>query len=178
TLSRYWQTVRWLRPGQVYGRLWFRLHRPRPDLKPAPALRPGAGTWIGCARTASMTGPDTFRFLSVERRIAAESDWNRPDWAKLGGANAVPARAARDPSLGQPPVGQCQGAGIRRDVLRRRRGRGLARQGAGAGEARARGADPARRGTLRAQPDVSRDRAGGRARSAALGARLPGAVHR
>jgi len=72
TLSRYWHTVRWLRPGQVYGQLWFRLHRPRPDLKPAPALRPGTGTWTGCARTASMTGPDTFRFLNVERCIAAE----------------------------------------------------------------------------------------------------------
>src|SRR5439155_49808 len=80
--------VRWLRPGQVYGRLRFRLHRPRPDLKPAPALRPGTGTWTGCARTASMTGPDTFRFLNVERCIAAESDWNRPDWPKLWLYNA------------------------------------------------------------------------------------------
>ena len=88
TLSRYWQTARWLRPGQVYGRLWFRLHRPRPDLRPAPVLRPARGTWTGCARTASMTGPDSFRFLSVERRIAAESDWSRPDWAKLWLYNA------------------------------------------------------------------------------------------
>ena len=88
TLSRYWHTVRWLRPGQVYGRLWFRLHRPRPDLKPAPALRPGRGTWTGCARTASMTGPDTFRFLNVERRIAVESDWSRPDWPRLWLYNA------------------------------------------------------------------------------------------
>ena len=88
TLSRYWHTVRWLRPGQVYARLWFRLHRPRPDLKPAPALRPGTGTWTGCARTALMTGPESFRFLNVERRMAAESDWNRPDWPKLWLYNA------------------------------------------------------------------------------------------
>src|SRR5256886_8988472 len=88
TLSRYWHTVRWLRPGQVYGRLWFRLHRLTPALKPQPALRPGTATWTGCARTASMTGPESFRFLNVERRIAAESDWNRPDWPKLWLYNA------------------------------------------------------------------------------------------
>jgi uncharacterized heparinase superfamily protein len=88
TLSRYWQTVRWLRPVQVYGRLWFRLRRPRPDLRPAPVLRPGGGTWTSCARAASMTGPDSFRFLNVERRIAAESDWSRPDWPKLWLYNA------------------------------------------------------------------------------------------
>jgi len=59
TFSRYWQTVRWLRPGQVYGRLWFRLH-----------------------------GRDSFTFLNVERCIAAEWDWNRPDWPKLWLYNA------------------------------------------------------------------------------------------
>src|ERR1700683_605672 len=88
TLPRYWQTVRWLRPVQVYGRLWSRLHRPRPDPRPAPPLRPHTGAWIRCARTASMTGPDSFRFLNVERRIAAPSDWSRRDWPKLWLYNA------------------------------------------------------------------------------------------
>ena len=87
-LSRYWQTVRWLRPVQVYGRLWFRLHRPRPDLRPAPALRRDKGTWTRCARAVSMTGPNSFRFLNVERCIASDSDWNRPDWPKLWLYNA------------------------------------------------------------------------------------------
>ncbi len=35
-----------------------------------------------------MTGPDSFRFLNVERRIAAASDWSRPDWPKLWLYNA------------------------------------------------------------------------------------------
>jgi uncharacterized heparinase superfamily protein len=87
-LARYWQTVRWLRPVQVYGRLWLRLRRPRPDLRAAPPLRPHTAAWIRCARTASMTGPDSFRFLNVERRIAAASDWSRPDWPKLWLYNA------------------------------------------------------------------------------------------
>ena len=40
---RYWHTIRYLKPVQIYGRLWFRLRRPTPDLQPAPALRPAAG---------------------------------------------------------------------------------------------------------------------------------------
>ena len=88
TLSRYWQTLRWLRPVQVYGRLWFRLHRPRPDLRPAPALRAAMGTWSGCARAASMKGPERFRFLNVERCIVGPSDWNRANWSKLWLYNA------------------------------------------------------------------------------------------
>ena len=88
TLSRYWQTVRWLRPVQVYGRLWFRLHRARPDLRPAPTLRWNTRTWTPCARAVSMMGPDSFRFLNVERCIASDSDWNRPEWPKLWLYNA------------------------------------------------------------------------------------------
>lgn len=88
TLSRYWNTVRWLRPVQIYGRVWFRLHRPIPDLRPAPALRPRAGARIHCARAASMTGSESFRFLNVEHRIATASDWNRADWPKLWLYNA------------------------------------------------------------------------------------------
>ena len=80
---RYWHTLRHLKPAQIYGRLWFRLHRPRPDLRPAPALRPAEGGWMRCARQSSMPGPATFRFLSVTREASAADDWNRTDWPKL-----------------------------------------------------------------------------------------------
>lgn len=106
-LSRYWHTIRYLKPVQTYGRLWFRLRRPAPDLRPAPVLRPVADGWIPCARKPSMivdatVGPTSvgrcasgglksalqpapigFRFLSVERKLSSASDWNRPDWPKL-----------------------------------------------------------------------------------------------
>lgn len=86
---RLWHTLRWLRPVQFYGRLWFRLHRPRPDLRPAPVLRqlPVRG-WTACARPASMTGPDTLRLLSVERRLTDAGDWNHADWPRLWLYNA------------------------------------------------------------------------------------------
>ena len=35
-----------------------------------------------------MTGPDSFRFLNVERRISAAIDWNRADWSRLWLYNA------------------------------------------------------------------------------------------
>ncbi len=82
-LARLWHTVRWLRPVQLWGRLWFRLYRPRPDLRTAPPVRAFAGRWLACMRVESMTGPTSFRFLSVERSVAAADDWNRSDWPKL-----------------------------------------------------------------------------------------------
>lgn len=79
----YWHTLRHLKPVQFYGRLWFRLYRPRPDLRPPPPVRPVAEAWNPCARAASMTGPARFRFLSVTREAPAAADWNRADWPKL-----------------------------------------------------------------------------------------------
>jgi uncharacterized heparinase superfamily protein len=80
---RYWHTLRHLKPVQIYGRLWFRLHRPSPDLRPAPAVRPTERGLVRCVRQPSMSGPATFRFLSVEREASAAADWNRPGWPKL-----------------------------------------------------------------------------------------------
>lgn len=79
----YWHTLRYLKPVQIYGRLWFRLRRPAPDLRPAPALRPAAGGWIRCTRHVSMLDESVFHFLSVTREAAAAPDWNRADWSKL-----------------------------------------------------------------------------------------------
>lgn len=89
TLGRYWHTLRWLRPVQFYGRAWFRLHRPRPDLRPAPSLRMFERTgWERCPRESSMLGPDTFRFIGIEHRLADATDWNRADCPKLWLYNA------------------------------------------------------------------------------------------
>ena len=79
----YWHTLRWLKPVQLWGRAWFRLHRPRPDTRPAPPLRPARGAWLACRRAPSMTGPARFRFLSVEHELAAPADWDRADWPRL-----------------------------------------------------------------------------------------------
>ncbi len=82
-MSLYWHTLRWMKPVQVWGRAWFRWHQPRPDARPAPPLRQPKGSWLQCARAASMSGPACFRFLSVERDLVAPDDWNRSDWPRL-----------------------------------------------------------------------------------------------
>ena len=87
-LGLYWHTLRHLRPVQVYGRLWFRFAKPRPDLRTAPAIRISAKDWNSCARAPNMTGPDRFRFLDVEHTLASAEDWNNRNWPKLWRYNA------------------------------------------------------------------------------------------
>jgi uncharacterized heparinase superfamily protein len=80
---RLWRTLRHLKPVQVYGRVWFRLARPKPDLRPAPAVRPTMGAWAEPARReASMVSPTQLRFLSEERDLDAHG-WDDKEIAKL-----------------------------------------------------------------------------------------------
>ena len=80
---RYWNTVRYLRPVQIYGRVWFRLYRPRPDLRPAPPTRPPGGEWARPAeRAPSFDPPGRFTFLNLTHEIAS-TGWDDPGHAKL-----------------------------------------------------------------------------------------------
>lgn len=82
-LPRLLRTIRHLRPVQVYGRLWFRMTRPLPNLAAAPDVRHRATIWQPPARRApSMTGPGAFRFLNEEGTLAAHG-WDDPAKAKL-----------------------------------------------------------------------------------------------
>jgi uncharacterized heparinase superfamily protein len=76
SLARYIYTVRYLRPSQVVARAWFRLHRPRPDLRLAPSPRLMSGRYAApVAPVPTLVGPDVFRFLNIERRCRAAGDW-------------------------------------------------------------------------------------------------------
>jgi uncharacterized heparinase superfamily protein len=84
SLGRYYHTLRHLRPVQFYGRITHRLHRPRPDPRPAPAIRAKACDWrLAPMRPASMSGPQQFTFLNVTRDLAAAAAWNDPATDKL-----------------------------------------------------------------------------------------------
>ena len=82
-LGRLWRTVRWLRPEQLWGRVRFRLQRPRPDGRPAPARRATAGAWaVPAAREPSLVGPTRMRFLAEPRELD-EVGWDDPAVALL-----------------------------------------------------------------------------------------------
>lgn len=82
-IGRLWRTVRHLRPVQVYGRIWYRLARPRPDLSNAPALRKPTGSWqVPARRAPSLIAPEYFWFLN-EAGSLAELGWDNPAKAKL-----------------------------------------------------------------------------------------------
>ena len=83
-LALYFHTIRYLRPRQIAARMWFRAHRPAPDLRTAPATRSAVGPYREPISPApSLLGPDRFRFLNTERRCAVASDWCPADAAKL-----------------------------------------------------------------------------------------------
>ncbi|MGE5466099.1 MAG: heparinase II/III family protein [Ignavibacteria bacterium] len=80
----YFDTLRHLKPVQVWGRMAFRVRRPSPDLRPAPPRRAPTGRWTAPAeRLPSMTAPHRFRFLNEDHEVAAAADWNDPALAKL-----------------------------------------------------------------------------------------------
>ena len=67
---KYWHTLRYLKQEQIFGRLKYRLMRPKPDFAPAPALRIAKGLWVKPAnRKPSLTGPGTFRFLNLNGEL-------------------------------------------------------------------------------------------------------------
>lgn len=82
-LLTYWHTLRYLKPVQLYGRLWFRLHKPRLNLAAAPDVRPVSDAWCAPARRCqSMSPPLQFRFLNEEHSLA-DIGWDSPHIEKL-----------------------------------------------------------------------------------------------
>lgn len=83
-LSRYFYTLRHLRPIQIYGRLWHRLNPALPDARLPPSLRQLPGSWLDDVdRPVSMLGVDTFQFLNVIGSVGCAKGWNDAEKAKL-----------------------------------------------------------------------------------------------
>jgi uncharacterized heparinase superfamily protein len=83
-LALYFHTVRHLRPIQVFARLRRRLYQPRPNLRPAPARRPQLAPYCEpIAPAPSLSAPDTFHLLNVERRCTSDADWHPADASAL-----------------------------------------------------------------------------------------------
>jgi len=71
--SRYWHTIKYLRPRQILGRLWFHAYQPAAERGPAPPRRAASRLWRPTEwREPSVAGPDSVTFLNVTGRV----DWN------------------------------------------------------------------------------------------------------
>ena len=83
-ILRYWQTLRHLKPVQIYGRLWFRLHTPKINFDEAPGLRAVGRAWIEpTAKHQTQFGEMTFRFLNQDQTLSGSDAWNNAACDKL-----------------------------------------------------------------------------------------------
>jgi uncharacterized heparinase superfamily protein len=83
-LVLFWNTVKYLKPVQIYGRIWHHFYRPRVPSLPAPSIRLPDRTLIPpIEKKKSLISPTRFRFLNREHDIANASDWNAPAIDKL-----------------------------------------------------------------------------------------------
>lgn len=83
--ARYWHTLRYLKPVQIYGRVWFRLYRPHLArlMRYAPMRLP-LGPWqIPAGREVSMIGGSAFRFLNRTHSLPTVGGWNNAALEKL-----------------------------------------------------------------------------------------------
>lgn len=87
-LNLYWNTLRYLKPVQVFGRIRFQLAQPKADNSPAPALRQARRPVRVPWRQASITGPCQLQFLGETGGIGNASDWRDPARSALWLYNA------------------------------------------------------------------------------------------
>ncbi len=84
SLLHYIHTIRYLKPIQVYGRIWHRLPRFAVESGAAPGRRPVTAAWQPpVAKSPSMRAANRFRFLNEEHTIVTPAHWNQPHIEKL-----------------------------------------------------------------------------------------------
>ncbi len=84
TIAKYFHTVRYLRPPQVYGRVLRHFLVRRPSLGPSPPLRVISGRWLlPPTRSQSLFSERTVRLLNREHEVTSSLDWNHPEREKL-----------------------------------------------------------------------------------------------
>ncbi len=81
----YWNTIRYLKPIQIYRRFWFRYYLPSLNLLlPQVQIAPRKGIWQSpIPRIQSLTQENTLRFLNLSYRLSDSADWNNPRLPKL-----------------------------------------------------------------------------------------------
>lgn len=79
TIDRYFQTLRHLRAIQIWGRVRFRLIKPRPDISPVPSLRSIKKKWQSPSQCEpSLVASRRFNFLNKIEDIDVIG-WDNPN---------------------------------------------------------------------------------------------------
>ena len=75
-ISRYFHTIRYLKPKQIYRRIWFHLIKPSIDESPAPKLRVLKNEFcLPVQKKASLLDKNTFHFLDKSESLS-KVGWN------------------------------------------------------------------------------------------------------
>jgi uncharacterized heparinase superfamily protein len=75
-ISRYFHTIRYLKPKQIYRRIWFNLIKPSIDESPAPKLRVLENEFcLPVQKKASLLDKNTFHFLDKSESLS-KVGWN------------------------------------------------------------------------------------------------------
>lgn len=83
TLSRYWHTIRYLRPVQIFNRVLRKLPRLKPAIRGGPSLNPVMNSWVEpAASEPSLVGRGEFLFLG-ERGSLKELGWEGAERGRL-----------------------------------------------------------------------------------------------
>ena len=79
----YWNTLRYLKASQIYGRVVFWLRSPKVDLRTAPKLNEHGAWVLPASRRSSMLTPTKFSFLNQEGELLSKEDWCSESVPKL-----------------------------------------------------------------------------------------------
>ncbi len=81
---KYINTIRYLRPVQIYGRIKYKYYKPAIKLSTSPCLRYVSDNWqTPSFRQQSLHGSFRFRFLNEEHSLHNADDWDNVQHSKL-----------------------------------------------------------------------------------------------
>ncbi len=84
SVFRLLRTVSYLKPQQIYGRVYFRLARRSLARGNIPQRRQAQGPWVApVGKPVAMPSPTRVRFLGEDGEIATPAQWNDPAREKL-----------------------------------------------------------------------------------------------
>jgi uncharacterized heparinase superfamily protein len=83
-ITQLYNTIRFLKPVQLYGRVLFRTRRPRPELGPPPHRAQQRGSWTSpVAGRPRLLAKDRIVLIGSEACISTPLAWNNPSFEKL-----------------------------------------------------------------------------------------------